>query len=38
MDDYVSKPINMKAIVAALEKARSASGSLVFVTPFHPPK
>jgi signal transduction histidine kinase/CheY-like chemotaxis protein/ligand-binding sensor domain-containing protein len=38
MDDYVSKPINMNAIVAALEKARSASGSLVFVTPFHPPK
>jgi signal transduction histidine kinase/ligand-binding sensor domain-containing protein/CheY-like chemotaxis protein len=38
MDDYISKPINRNAIVAALEKARSQSGSLAFVTPVHPPK
>jgi CheY-like chemotaxis protein len=36
MDDYISKPINRNAIVAALEKARSQSGSLAFVTPVHP--
>jgi len=38
MDDYISKPINMNAIAAALEKARSQSGPLAFVTPVHPPK
>jgi CheY-like chemotaxis protein len=38
MDDYISKPVNMNAIVAALEKTRSQSGSLAFVTPVHPPK
>jgi CheY-like chemotaxis protein len=38
MDDYISKPINMKAIAAALEKTRSQSGPLAFVTPVHPPK
>jgi signal transduction histidine kinase/ligand-binding sensor domain-containing protein/CheY-like chemotaxis protein len=38
MDDYISKPINRNAIVAALEKTRSHSGSLVLVTPVHPPK
>jgi signal transduction histidine kinase/CheY-like chemotaxis protein/streptogramin lyase len=38
MDDYISKPINMNAIVAALEKTRYQSGSLAFVTPVHPPK
>jgi signal transduction histidine kinase/ligand-binding sensor domain-containing protein/DNA-binding response OmpR family regulator len=38
MDDYISKPINMNAIVAALEKTRSQSRSLVSVTPVHPPK
>jgi CheY-like chemotaxis protein len=38
MDDYISKPINMNAIVAALEKTRSQSGSLACVTPVHPPK
>lgn len=37
MDDYISKPINMNAVVAALEKTRSQSGSLAFVTPV-PPK
>jgi signal transduction histidine kinase/ligand-binding sensor domain-containing protein/DNA-binding response OmpR family regulator len=38
MDDYISKPINRTAIVAALEKTRSQSGALAFVTPVHPPK
>jgi signal transduction histidine kinase/ligand-binding sensor domain-containing protein/CheY-like chemotaxis protein len=37
MDDYISKPISVNAIVAALEKARSQSGSLALVTPVHPP-
>jgi CheY-like chemotaxis protein len=38
MDDYISKPINMNAIAAALEKTRSRSRPLAFVTPIHPPK
>jgi CheY-like chemotaxis protein len=38
MDDFISKPINVSAIVAALEKACSQSRSLALVTPVHPPK
>jgi signal transduction histidine kinase/ligand-binding sensor domain-containing protein/CheY-like chemotaxis protein len=38
MDDYISKPISMNAIVAALEKTRSQSGPLAFAKPIHPSK
>ena len=38
MDDFISKPINVNAIVAALEKARYQSGSLALVTQVHPSK
>jgi CheY-like chemotaxis protein len=38
MDDHISKPVSTNAIVAALEKTRSQSGSLAFVTPLHPSK
>jgi signal transduction histidine kinase/ligand-binding sensor domain-containing protein/CheY-like chemotaxis protein len=37
MDDFISKPVNVKAIVEALEKACSQSRSLALVTPVHPP-